>query len=86
MIDFQSISPSALPHVVRDELPESITRQQCSILWEELTQTQKQKLWDRFNSALLPAHQRNKLGVVIFQVMTFTQSNYCYSFKLFFHF
>ena len=65
---FQSISPSALPHVVRDELPESITRQQASILWEELTQAQKQKLWDRFNSALLPAYQKNKLGIVVFQV------------------
>lgn len=64
----KSISLSALPHVVRDELPASILNGQTSITWEELTETQKQKLWDRYNSALLPAYQKNKLGVVVFQV------------------
>ena len=59
---------SALPHVVRDELPENVITGQMSITWEELTEQQKQKLWDRYNSALLPAYQKNKLGVVIFQV------------------
>ena len=62
---------TALPHVIRDELSESIIRQQTSITWEELTQEQKQKLWDRYNSALLLAHQKNKLGVVVFQVMLY---------------
>ena len=59
---------SALPHVVRDELPQNVIRGQMSITWEELSLLQKQKLWDRFNSAILPAYQKNKLGVVIFQV------------------
>jgi len=63
----KSISLSALPHVVRDELPTSIVNGQTSITWEELTEVQKQKLWDRYNSALLPAYQKNKLGVVVFQ-------------------
>lgn len=63
----KSISMSALPHVVRDELPQNVIRGQMSITWEELSVLQKQKLWDRFNSALLPAYQKNKLGVVIFQ-------------------
>ena len=62
------MSLSALPHVVRDELPASILNGQTSITWEELAEVQKQKLWDRYNSALLPAYQKNKLGVVVFQV------------------
>jgi len=63
----KSIPLSVLPHVVRDELPDGIVRQQTSITWEELTHAQIQKLWDKYNSALLPAFQKNKLGVVVFQ-------------------
>jgi len=69
---FQSIPLSVLPHVVRDELPNGIVRQQTSITWEELTHAQIQKLWDKYNSALLPAFQKNKLGVVVFQVIAFS--------------
>lgn len=68
-IIFQSVLLSVLPHVVRDELPESFIRQHTSVTWDELAPAQMQKLWDRFNSALLPAYQKNKLGVVVFQVM-----------------
>ena len=71
-IIFQSVLLSALPHVVRDELPESFIRQHTSVAWDELAPAQIQKLWDRFNSALLLAYQKNKLGVVVFQVMEST--------------
>lgn len=66
----KSLPTSALPHVVRDELPEMFLRQQTSVTWEDLTQTQLLKLWNKYNSALLPAYEKNKLGVVIFQFHT----------------
>lgn len=74
LFNFQSLPTSALPHVVRDELPEMFLRQQTSVTWEDLTQTQLLKLWNKYNSALLPAYEKNKLGVVIFQVISLTQA------------
>ena len=66
----QSTSLSALPRVVRDELPPHlIPLGQTTINWSDLTSHLKQKLWDRYNGALLPAQEKNKLGVVIFQVL-----------------
>lgn len=65
----KTLPTSALPHVVRDELPETL-RQQTSVMWEELTKTQQCNLWIKYNSALLPAYQKRKLGVVIFQFHT----------------
>ncbi|KAJ7334405.1 hypothetical protein OS493_014716 [Desmophyllum pertusum] len=58
----KSISLSALPHVVRDELPGNITSRQTSITWEELTERQKQKLWDRYNSATPPCLSEEQIG------------------------
>jgi len=58
--------PKALPLNVREELPPELSGKK-SLYYSDLPSHLQDKLWEMFESALLPLHDAGKLGVVVFQ-------------------
>ena len=59
---------NTIPHGVREELPMEIVQGQSSVSWPSLPEEIQGKIWERYNLALLPAFEKGKLGIVVFQV------------------
>ena len=58
--------PKALPRNIRDELPDEIAAKR-NVYYKDLPSDLKDRLWQMFESALLPLNRAGKLGVVVFQ-------------------
>ena len=58
--------PKALPKIVRDELSSEL-RGKRNLYYRDLPPDLRDKMWQMFESALLPLHNAGKLGVVVFQ-------------------
>ena len=58
--------PKALPRNIRDELPAEMAAKK-NLYYKDLPSDLKDRLWQMFESALLPLNMAGKLGVVVFQ-------------------
>ena len=58
---------SALPSDIKGELPAKLVNQKANLYMRDIPSELVNELWSRFEQALAPLKEREKLGVVLFQ-------------------